>query len=336
VDPRELTLRDGSRLLVRPIAPEDRGDLRVAFERLSQRSRYRRFFSPMDHLTESQLDYLTDIDHHDHEALVALDVTSGSGIVGVARFVRSNGVEAEPAIVVADDWQGRGVGTALLASLAERSREEGVERYKALVLAENDDVVRLLGQVGEVRESRVGSELEVEVLLDVGRPAAPSLLTVLRAAAEGTLTPGRALLQRLIRGSREAAEEPPPLRNTIVVGTDGSSGRSVGRAAEVAAALGATVELVSAHRPLLDDVDEVDQALREVAGQLEEDGLQVEVHLRRGDPASSLVDVAVEERARLIVVGASSRPRAARLLPGAIAEAVTRDAPCDVLVVRAP
>jgi nucleotide-binding universal stress UspA family protein len=323
-------------LLVRPIAPGDRDDLRAAFERLSQRSRYRRFFSPMDHLTESQLDYLTDVDHHDHEALVALDMTSGSGIVGVARFVRSNGVEAEPAIVVADDWQGRGVGTALLASLAERSREEGVERFKALVLAENDDIVRLLGQLGEVRKSRVGSELEVEVLLDVGRPAAPLLMTVLRAAAAGTLTPGRALLQRLTMRGRETAEEPPELRNTIVVGTDGSAGRSVARAAEVAAALGATVELVSAHRPLLDDVDEVDEALHELADRLEENGLQVEVHLRRGDPAASLVDVAVEERARLIVVGASSRAGAVWLLPGAIAEGVIRDAPCDVLVVRAP
>ena len=110
----------------------------------------------------------------------------------------------------------------------------------------------------------------------------------------------------------------------------------MGRAAEVAAALGATVDLVAAHRPLLDDVGEVDEALRGVADRLGEKGLQVAVHLRRGDPASSLVDVAVEERARLIVVGASSRTGAGRLLPGTIAEAVSRDAPCDVLLVRAP
>lgn len=336
MDPHELTLRDGSRLLIRPIAAEDRDELRAGFERLSQRSRYRRFLSPMNELTERQLDYLTEIDHHDHEALVAVDQSSGSGIVGVARFVRSNGAEAEPAIVVVDDWQRRGVGAALLASLAERSREEGVGRYKALVLAENDEVIRLLGQVGEVRQTRFGSELEVEVILDVEDTAASSLITVLRAAAQGALTPGRALLQRLTGNARRDSEDQLPLRNAIVVGTDGSAGRSVRRAAEVASVLGATVELVTAHRPVLDDVGEVEEALRGVARGLSENGLEVSVHMRRGDPASSLVDVAAEERARLIVVGVSSRTGAARLLPGSIAEAVARDAPCDVLVVRGP
>jgi len=249
VEPHELTLADGSQLLVRPIAPEDREALRAAFERLSLKSRYRRFFSPMDTLTEWQLDYLTEVDYHDHEALVAIDRSSGSGIVGVARFVRAGDMtdEAEPAIVVVDDWQRRGVGAALLAALAERSREEGVTRYKALVLAENDDVLRLLGQVGEVHRSLRGCHLEVEVILDVEDAVASPLTTVLRAVAAGALSPGRALLQRLTRmGRDDEREEPVAPRNTIVVGTDGSAGRSVRRAAEVAGVLGASVELVTA------------------------------------------------------------------------------------------
>jgi len=62
----------------------------------------------------------------------------------------------------------------------------------------------------------------------------------------------------------------------------------------------------------------------------------VSVHVRRGDPASSLVDVAVEERARLIVVAVSARTGPARLLSGSVAETVASEAPCDVLVVRGP
>ena len=76
-------------------------------------SRYRRFFSPVNHLTESQLDYLTLVDHHDHEAIVAL--ASGE-IRGVARYVRPepDSPRAEVAVVVEDSWQGRGLGTELL------------------------------------------------------------------------------------------------------------------------------------------------------------------------------------------------------------------------------
>jgi hypothetical protein len=126
---------------------------------------------------------------------VAVDRATGA-IVGVARFVRSPDVEAEaePAIVVVDDWQGRGVGTALLKALTLRAREEGIERYSALVLAENEEILRLLSHVGEVRQDRAGAELEVEVLLDVGPRAARSLATVLRTAARRALTPARALL----------------------------------------------------------------------------------------------------------------------------------------------
>ena len=67
-----VRLRDGKSVSLRPIEPGDRERLRRAFDRLGPESRYRRFFSPVDHLTESQLDYLTQVDHHDHEALVAL------------------------------------------------------------------------------------------------------------------------------------------------------------------------------------------------------------------------------------------------------------------------
>jgi GNAT superfamily N-acetyltransferase len=120
-------LRDGARVLVRPIAPDDRAALAAGFARLSPESRFRRFLSPKKQLTEDDLDVLTRVDHHDHEALVALEADTGEGI-GVARFVRTGPDRAEPAVVVADDWQGRGVGTLLLDLLAERAWEEGSAR----------------------------------------------------------------------------------------------------------------------------------------------------------------------------------------------------------------
>jgi hypothetical protein len=70
-------------LLIRPICPADKQQLVDAFERLSERSRYRRFLSPRPHLSEAELSYLTEVDHHDHEALIAIDPDSHEG-VGVA------------------------------------------------------------------------------------------------------------------------------------------------------------------------------------------------------------------------------------------------------------
>jgi len=79
-------VRDGFEILLRPISPTDKALLNAGFERLSPESRYRRFFSQIRHLTDAQLAYFTDIDHDDHEALLALAPTGEA--VGVARWIR--------------------------------------------------------------------------------------------------------------------------------------------------------------------------------------------------------------------------------------------------------
>jgi GNAT superfamily N-acetyltransferase len=144
-------LRDGNEILIRPIRPDDREELAAGVRRLSPESRYRRFFTPTNELSASELSYLTEVDHHDHEALVALEPASGHGI-GVARFVRSadDPEVAEVAVAVADSWQNRGVATALLGRLTERAREEGVRRFSAEILADNRPMLELIEERGDV------------------------------------------------------------------------------------------------------------------------------------------------------------------------------------------
>jgi RimJ/RimL family protein N-acetyltransferase len=144
-------LRDGEEILIRPIRPDDRDELAAGLRRLSPESRYRRFFTPTNELSAAELSYLTEVDHHDHEALVALEPDTEHGI-GVARFVRSTDDRevAEVAVAVADSWQNRGVATALLGHLTQRAREEGVRRFSAEILADNRPMLELIDELGDV------------------------------------------------------------------------------------------------------------------------------------------------------------------------------------------
>jgi GNAT superfamily N-acetyltransferase len=180
-----VTLRDGSRVTVRPISPQDSAPLRAGFERLSEESRYRRFLSPMQELSGPMLRYLTEVDHHDHEALVA--VGADGTIVGVARSVRSRSdpQAAEAAVTVADDWQGRGLGTALLGLLADRARAEGISRFTALMLETNREMLGLLEDLGPVRIlERASGTIELEITLPRRGPGA-HLRELLRGSASG-------------------------------------------------------------------------------------------------------------------------------------------------------
>lgn len=186
---RALAQPHADELLIRPIAPDDKGRLVAGFERLSERSRYRRFLSPHPRLSDEELRYLTEIDHHDHEALVALDPVTGEG-VGVARYVRSadDPEAAELAVTVVDDWQGRGVGSRLAAALAKRAREEGISRFTALLLAENELMVNLLRDLGSVSETHA-EQGTVELTVELPDTGLDRLRGLLRAVARGEVIP---------------------------------------------------------------------------------------------------------------------------------------------------
>ena len=181
-------LRDRREVVIRPIEPPDARLLESGLERLSEESRYRRFLGPKPSFSAGELRYLTEVDHSDHEALIAVDRESGDA-AGVARYVRAEDDprSAEVAVVVADDWQAQGLGTAMMDRLAERARQEGVGRFTATLLGTNEAVHRLLRGLGALRSStteRGETELEIEL------PARNSRTVVkeaLRAAARGEL-----------------------------------------------------------------------------------------------------------------------------------------------------
>lgn len=151
-------LKDGSEAVVRPIAPSDQERLKRSFEHLGPDSRYRRFLSAKGSLNDRELVYLTEVDHHDHEALVAEQSATGD-ILGVARFVRSerNSSVAEVAIAVVDHAQRQGLGRALLDGLASRAREEGVTRFTGVALVGNAAIRALFRELGPTVTRHVGS-----------------------------------------------------------------------------------------------------------------------------------------------------------------------------------
>jgi RimJ/RimL family protein N-acetyltransferase len=164
--PELLKLRDGRVVAVRPLEPCDRPLLAAAIRRLSDHSRYLRFASAKPRMTERELDNLVDVDHHTHEALLAIDPLTAQG-VGVVRYVQ---VPSEPGVVelaatVADDWQGIGLGSALLARLMQRARDEGHSAFRASVLAVNGPSIAMLRRAGFRGRLGAGALLEYELAL---------------------------------------------------------------------------------------------------------------------------------------------------------------------------
>jgi GNAT superfamily N-acetyltransferase len=164
------TLRDGSAVLIRPVRPADAALLADGFTRLSPESRRLRFLTAKDELRPAELRYLTDVDHHDHEAIGALDAADGRG-VGIARYIReaAKPETAEIAVTVVDGWQGRGLGTELVTRLAERARQAGIARFVALTAGGNVAMGLLLRRMGGTVLHREFGTLEYE--LPLGPPA---------------------------------------------------------------------------------------------------------------------------------------------------------------------
>ncbi len=150
--PRRIRLGDGTMLMLRAIRSDDEERLHDTFERMSERSVYLRFFSPLKRLPEGLAHRLANVDYQDRFALVASSKDKDDGrevLQGVARYDRIAGTtSAEVAIAVVDDLQGRGLGSELLLRLAAMARASGITEFMLMVLPENQSMLRLLQRLG--------------------------------------------------------------------------------------------------------------------------------------------------------------------------------------------
>jgi nucleotide-binding universal stress UspA family protein len=142
---------------------------------------------------------------------------------------------------------------------------------------------------------------------------------------------------------------------SIVVGTDGSATatQAVRQAVDLASALGAKLELVSAYEPVpaqrlreerrhapedlqwtINPREDVDATLEDAATLAREAGVAIDVYPRQGDPADAILDVAEEREADLIIVGNRGMTGAKRFLLGSVPNKVSHHAPCSVLIIR--
>jgi len=159
----ELTLSNDRRLHIRPLRRCEDDAIRTFYARLSPRTRYLRFFSPMPTLPDSVLRLLTCVDHRRTLALVAEDATVDGGVVGLASFGAIDGDRVEVALVVRDDWQQQGVGMELAGRVLQAAEVRGFHRFLVHVSSDNVAIRRLLRHVGDVVSAHVsGGVSEIE------------------------------------------------------------------------------------------------------------------------------------------------------------------------------
>lgn len=205
--PQTVHIRSGDVVWVRQVRPDDAPALARAYANLGEQSRYRRFFTAMPELPDHTLRAAVEVDHENHEALVATPLLSAE-IVGECRFVRNPDQDdtADAGVTVVDAWQGRGLGSALLARLSERALEVGIRYFTAEILAENRTMLALLPALGRVETAQDGPVVSARVTIaEPAQQPAPDLLDLLLAAARGEIVSLPVLLRQLIRVPDEVA-----------------------------------------------------------------------------------------------------------------------------------
>ena len=164
-----LVCRSGEHLFIRPIRPEDAPLLVENFQSLSKRSIYRRFFSPVKQLSPDMIARFTQIDYDREIALVAIsEEQNREKLIGVARIINSpNQIEAEFSVLVADQWQGQGVGRELLSRCLTIAKQRGIEMVEGFVLAENTQMLALGKKLGFVSSTVQGiGEYRLKIFLN--------------------------------------------------------------------------------------------------------------------------------------------------------------------------
>lgn len=170
---RIVELGDGSKVHLRPIAPDDEPLLHEAVAAMSERSVYLRFFSPIKKMSDAMAHRLAVVDYADRFAIVATThrPTQKERIVGVARYDRAPMTEvAEVAVAVIDEFQRRGLGGLLLSELARVAREHGIRTFSLVVLPDNREMIGLLRKLGWIHQAKVAGGV-YEISFELPEPA---------------------------------------------------------------------------------------------------------------------------------------------------------------------
>jgi len=142
-------LRTGRRVEIRALRPEDRSDLLAAVDRTSTESLYRRFFGVRRGFTEQEVDFFLNVDFANHVALVAVVEESGLPVIaGGGRYIILQPGKAEVAFAVVDQYQGKGIGGALMRHLAAIARGAGITELIADVLSDNIPMLKVFEKGG--------------------------------------------------------------------------------------------------------------------------------------------------------------------------------------------
>ncbi|NLE79525.1 MAG: GNAT family N-acetyltransferase [Rhodococcus sp.] len=189
----DILASDGGAVSLRPIMPDDAERLIAFHGKLSERTRYLRYFGPYPTMSQRDVRNFTTVDHHNRVAFV---VILGDEIIAVGRYERLLGVgdgnSAEVAFVVADAHQGRGLGPILLEHLAGAAAENGLTKFVAEVLSENRNMVTVFREAGyQVSRTYDGGVVKLEFDID----------------------PTEALVS--VRNSRERAAETRSMKNVL-------------------------------------------------------------------------------------------------------------------------
>ena len=171
--PIEATLRDGRRVRIRAIRPDDRDEVVQAFDRLSRESRYMRFMAPMLKLPEQILEQTLHL-HDAHELGLVAEIAAPDGIdivAGARYYVLPGGERCEFAVTVADRWQGAGLASRLMRTLIQGAGARGLKRMEGFVLAENSRMLALARRLGFTVQTDPQDATVMIVRLDLTAPA---------------------------------------------------------------------------------------------------------------------------------------------------------------------
>jgi RimJ/RimL family protein N-acetyltransferase len=162
------TLRDGRSVTIRALKPEDRSAMLSAVGRVSAQSLYRRFFGPKRGFTTKETDFFLNVDFVTHVALAAeIDERGTKTVIGAGRYIVTQPGKAELAFAIIDEYQGLGIGTALLRNLVLIARENKLQQLVAEVLPENAPMLTLFRKCGfVVMKGRGAGVVHVELALN--------------------------------------------------------------------------------------------------------------------------------------------------------------------------